>query len=184
MSSTRPDALSATVTPVYLAASDPRAATMIADLADVYGALYGPGAHDEMTRYPADLFDPPQGAFMLLMHDDVAVAGGAFMSHSAGTAEFKRIWTHADHRRQGLSRRVLAELESEAARRGYVRVFLTTGPRQPEAIALYRSTGYTPLFDVHADPERIGLHSFEKMIGSPPADQPLPPITPPVLRLD
>lgn len=103
------------------------------------------------------------------------------MPHSAGTTEFKRIWTHAAHRRQGLSRRVLAELEAEAARRGYVRVFLTTGPRQPEAIALYLGTGYTPLFDVDADPEQIGLHSFEKLIGSPPPDQPLLPITPPTL---
>ncbi|OMH34437.1 GNAT family N-acetyltransferase [Tersicoccus sp. Bi-70] len=177
--STDPDARSTGVTPVYLHATDPRAAGLIADLADVYGTLYGPGAHDEMTRYPVDLFDPPHGAFMVLMRDGTAVAGGAFMPHSAGTAEFKRIWTHADHRRQGLSRQVLAELEAEAVRRGYVRVFLTTGPRQPEAIALYRSSGYTALFDVDADPEQIGLHSFEKLIGTPSPDQPLLPITPP-----
>ncbi|MEH0108546.1 GNAT family N-acetyltransferase [Tersicoccus sp. MR15.9] len=181
MSTTEPDGRSAAVTPVYLRATDPQAAEMIADLADVYGVLYGPGAKDEMTRYPADLFDPPHGAFMLLMRDGVAVAGGAFMPHSAGTTEFKRIWTHADHRRQGLSRRVLAELETEAARRGYVRVFLTTGPRQPQAIALYLSSGYTPLFDIAADPEQIGLHSFEKLIGTPSPDQPLLPITPPTL---
>jgi GNAT superfamily N-acetyltransferase len=51
--------------------------------------------------------------------------------------ELKRIWTDSSLRRQGLARRVLVELEAEARRRGYTRVFLGTGPRQPEATALY-----------------------------------------------
>ena len=62
-----------------------------------------------------------------------------------GTAEFKRIWASRNHRRQGLARRVLAELEMQAVRLGYTRVFLSTGPRQPEAIALYKTSGYTLL---------------------------------------
>ncbi|CAL9662126.1 hypothetical protein SUDANB105_07060 [Streptomyces sp. enrichment culture] len=73
-----------------------------------------------------------------------------------------RIRTHSAHRRRGLARRVVAELEREALARGYRRVYLTTGPRQPEARGLYLATGYTPLFDTHADPETIGPLPFEK----------------------
>jgi predicted GNAT superfamily acetyltransferase len=57
------------------------------------------------------------------------------------------MWTAAAHRRRGLARRVLAELEDRAAARGYTRMYLTTGPRQPEAKALYLAAGWTPLFD-------------------------------------
>ncbi len=36
-------------------------------------------------------------------------------------------------------------LESDISARGYSRVYLTTGDRQPEAEALYLSMGYTRL---------------------------------------
>lgn len=131
---------------------DPLAAPLFAELAleydHRYGDLFG-GAAEELTRYPAELFVDPHGAFVLLLEDDVAVAGGAFMPHpDAGTVEVKRMWTAATHRRRGLARRVLHELETLAAARGHRRVFLTTGPRQPEARDLYLAAGYTPLFDV------------------------------------
>ncbi len=81
------------------------------------------------------------------------------------TAEFKRIWTLPGLRRQGIARRVLQELEDQAARQGYRRVFLTTGFRQPEAVGLYLSHGYTALFDLQADPETIAHLPFEKHLG-------------------
>jgi GNAT superfamily N-acetyltransferase len=80
------------------------------------------------------------------------------------TAERKRNWTHSAHRRRGLARQVLVELEDRAAQRGYVRIYLTTGPRQPEAAGLYLRAGYTPLFDVSRDPEEIGPLAFEKWL--------------------
>ncbi|MGW6003642.1 GNAT family N-acetyltransferase [Oerskovia enterophila] len=80
------------------------------------------------------------------------------------TAELKRIWTHSAHRRRGLARQVLVELEDRAAERGYARIYLTTGPRQPEAAGLYLSAGYTPLFDVSRDPEDVGPLAFEKWL--------------------
>jgi polar amino acid transport system permease protein len=85
------------------------------------------------------------------------------MRFDPDTAEFKRIWTHPDHRRKGLSRQVLTELEAEAARRGYTRVFLTTGPRQPEAQALYATSGYTVLDIVEVEPGFL-VHPFEKAL--------------------
>ena len=90
------------------------------------------------------------------------MADGAFRRHGPQTAEFKRIWTHSAHRRRGLARFVLAELEALAARRGYRKVYLTTGPRQPEAKHLYLNTGYEAQFDLSADPESIGPLAFTK----------------------
>ncbi len=130
---------------------DPRAQPLLADLLTEYDARYGDlfgSAAVELDRYPVAEFLPPAGAFLLLLADDVTVAGGAYRAHEQpGTAEIKRMWTHAAHRRRGLARRVLSELAGHAAAAGYTRAVLTTGPLQPEARALYLSAGWTPLFD-------------------------------------
>jgi GNAT superfamily N-acetyltransferase len=130
---------------------DPVAAPLFADLAVEYDTRYGDlfgGASEELTRYPVTEFLPPSGDFVLLLAEGVPVAGGAFRRHAdPGTAEVKRMWTATTHRRRGLARRVLAELERRAADRGYTRMYLTTGPRQPEARDLYLAVGWTPLFD-------------------------------------
>lgn len=110
-------------------------------------------AAQELARYPAELFAPPHGAFVVVVRDGETVGGGAFKRYDATTAELKRIWTRADQRRQGLARRVVEELEARALRQGYRRVYLTTGFRQPEAWGLYFDTGYAPLFDRSIAPE-------------------------------
>lgn len=153
---------------VRVSLDDPRAEPLIAGLTieytERYGDLFG-GTEEEMRRYPAAEFAAPTGSLLLLREGEATVAGGAFRRHSVDTAEFKRIWTHQDHRRRGLARAVLDALEREAAAFGYRRVYLTTGPRQPEAVRLYLSAGYTPLFDLEDDPEAIGHLAFTKDIG-------------------
>ena len=47
-------------------------------------------------------------------------------------------------RAKGYGRRLLDELVREARRRGYRRVVLETASSLKEAIALYRSAGFTP----------------------------------------
>lgn len=86
------------------------------------------------------------------------------MRYDETTAEFKRVWTDKDFRRQGLAKRVLVELEEQAIRQGYERVYLTTGFRQPEARGLYLTTGYSALFDLEANPEDIQILAFEKAL--------------------
>jgi GNAT superfamily N-acetyltransferase len=137
-----------------------------------YGDHFGAGgAAVEMNRYPPERFAAPDGAFILLLRDGRPIAGGAFMRYDATTAEFKRMWTDSDHRRQGLAQRVLTELENHAAALGYSRVYLTTGFRQPEAAALYLKSGYTALFDVTADPATIQTLPFEKALPPVRAEQ-------------
>ncbi|KAF1017418.1 MAG: hypothetical protein GAK31_00683 [Stenotrophomonas maltophilia] len=142
---------------VYTSVDDPRAQPLFDGLEQEYDSRYadvrrriGGSAREELQRYPAQAFAAPVGAFM--PHRD------------ADTAEFKRIWTLPGLRRQGIARRVLRELEAQAVRQGYRRVFLTTGFRQPEAVGLYLSHGYTALFDLQADPETAAHLPFEKQL--------------------
>lgn len=148
---------------------DPLVVPMLAELQWEYQTRYGDFYGDvsvEISRYPAEEFAPPHGALLVLVNSDHAVAGGAFRRYDEHTAELKRVWTHSQHRRSGLGRRVLAELEAEAVRRGYGRIYLTTGPRQPEAAGMYLATGYRPLFDVAAPPT-AGPLPFEKDLVPP-----------------
>ncbi|MFJ9696592.1 GNAT family N-acetyltransferase [Kitasatospora sp. NPDC101183] len=147
------------------AVEDPLVEPLLRELAEEYVSRYGPQGGEEMTRYPAELFTEAHGGvLLLLLEDGEPVAGGAYKRYDDRTAEVKRMWTHSAHRRRGLARRVLAELERTALAAGYDRIYLTTGPLQPEARGLYLATGYTPLFDVTADPLTIGPLPFEKQL--------------------
>ena len=157
----------AALTVLSLPMHDPRVRPLLDELAVEYDTRYGDlfgrsAAADELNRYPAEEFEEPHGALLVVQEDGESIAGGAFRRHDDTTAELKRIWTHSAHRRRGLGRLVLAELEALAAARGYTRLYLTTGPRQHEAKHLYLNTGYQAQFDVDADPETIGPLAFTK----------------------
>lgn len=179
------------MTDVFIQSShhDDAAAPLVQGLIAEYDGRYGAGsrpggARSELFRYPAEAFQPPLGDFVLLRRHGRTIAGGAFMSHDDETAEFKRIWTHDDFRRQGLAERVVAELEARAAALGYTRAYLTTGFRQPEATALYLKLGYRPLFDVSADPALYRSLPFEKWIGHTAGRTGLSPVKPPAASLE
>ncbi|GAA0592138.1 GNAT family N-acetyltransferase [Streptomyces crystallinus] len=158
---------SAEQTVVHATVGDPRVAPLLRELGDEYALRYGRNARAELARYPNEQFTAPYGGVLLLVLErGEPVAGGAFRRYDDTTAELKRIWTHSARRRRGLGRRVVAELEGEARARHYRRLFLTTGPRQPEARGLYLAMGYTPLFDTEADPETIGPLPFEKHLST------------------
>jgi len=169
---------------------DPLVSPLLSELAYEYATRYrdlldADELRAELEAYPAHELAAPDGDLVVLLDGGEPVAGGAFrrrtepelgdverlaerhVRHTDGTpavptAELKRIWTSSTRRRQGLARRVLVELEARAAAAGYARLYLTTGPRQPEAVGLYLSAGYTPLFDTEA--ERTGPLPFEKWL--------------------
>lgn len=162
----------------WVAQDHPLAAPLLAELAIEYSTRYerSPGQmHASLVEYPAERFAPPHGGLLVVTVDSEPVAGGAFQRYDRDTAELKRIWTAREHRRRGLGRHVLDELESEIARRGYRRIYLTTGPRQPEAVGLYLAAGYTALYDPDLPAEEIGPHPFEKPLPTAPEPRrPLP----------
>lgn len=147
------------------------AQALIEGLIGEYDGRYGVesrpgGARSELERYPVDLFAPPLGDFLLLQRNGETIAGGAFMSHDDERVEIKRVWSHPELRRQGLARRIMVALEESAEELGYISAYLTTGFRQPEAVGLYLSLGYRPLFDLDADPQLYRSLPFEKSIGA------------------
>jgi ribosomal protein S18 acetylase RimI-like enzyme len=133
---------------VAVGQDDPLAEPLLDALAVEYAQRYD-GLRDRihawLCNYPAAEFAAPRGALVMGLLDGTPVTGGAFRRFDDRTAELKRIWTDAHHRRRGLGRALVTHLESEIADRGYTRVYLTTGDRQPEAVALYASMGYTRL---------------------------------------
>jgi GNAT superfamily N-acetyltransferase len=116
--------------------------------AEEYVVRYG--GWDE-TPVTEGEFSPPDGVFMLARRDGVPVAIGGWRRHvppRSGpvpwrrAAEIKRMYVVPEARGLGLARRLLAELERLARAAGVQAIVLETGQAQPEAIALYRSTGY------------------------------------------
>jgi GNAT superfamily N-acetyltransferase len=133
---------------VAVTADDPRAQPLLDELAVEYAQRYEsttPTVMAWLKSVPPAEFAPPDGGFLIGDVDGVPVTGGAFQRFDTQTAELKRIWTDRAHRRRGHARTLLFELENVIAERGYRRVYLTTGNRQPEAEALYQATGYTRL---------------------------------------
>lgn len=158
-----------TVRVLRVSAGDPLLTALVADLKVEYGTRYGKQTpYTALEEVPDSDFQPSNGGgFAVLTIDGQPVAGGAIRRQDAETGEVKRVWTSNQHRRQGLARRVIAELEKLAGDLGYQRIQLTTGPRQPEARDLYLATGFNAQFDLAADPETIGVLTFVKELPGP-----------------
>ncbi len=156
----------------HIGQHDPMAAPLLAELAIEYSSRYGGSVgaiHADLVNHPAADFAAPHGDLLVVVEDGEPVAGGAFRRHDARTAELKRIWTAREHRRRGLATFVLDELETEIVRRGYRRIVAATGPRQPEAVALYLSAGYTAADSTFAHRGGPPAHSFERFPTRTPA---------------
>ncbi len=70
------------------------------------------------------------------------VAAGAFKKFSAQAVEIKRMFVMPAFRGRGIAFQILQQLENWAAKLGYSYCLLETGKKQPEAIALYKKSGY------------------------------------------
>ena len=114
-----------------------------------YALRYGDDG-DETYLTPQD-FLPPRGVYLIAYDEsDRPVATGGWRSqerndegYSDGDAELKRMYVIEEVRGRGLARRILTALEEDARAAGRLRMVLETGTKQPEAIALYTSSGYT-----------------------------------------
>jgi GNAT superfamily N-acetyltransferase len=115
-----------------------------------YHLRYGDGG--DATILSASDFTPPRGVYLIAYDDrDRPVATGGWRSQDTngegnedGDAELKRMFVIEEMRGRGLARRILAELEEDARAAGRLRMVLETGTEQPEAVALYTSSGYEP----------------------------------------
>ena len=133
--------------------------TVVAESVDTSGALaMVHAASDELQqRYGGegdnkhlmvDELRPPLGLFLVARHNRDLVGGVGLRSISdpdLHLAEIKRLWVRPDLRREGIGLALMHEIQIHAKELGYVRLFLETGPAQPEALALYRSHGWTEI---------------------------------------
>lgn len=103
--------------------------------------------HGDVDGTPVDSaqFAEPRGLFLVGHLDGAPVACGGWRARGDGVAELKRMYVAPAARGRGAARAILAELERTAREAGHHKIILETGLRQPEAIALYTSAGYTPV---------------------------------------
>ena len=83
----------------------------------------------------------------------VAVGCGGLRTLDDTHGEIKRMYVIPERRGTGVSTALLTALEGEARGRGWNRVVLETGDRQPDAMRLYEREGYVrvPNFGYYAD---------------------------------
>lgn len=128
-----------------VAVTHPDATALVAEVQREYVARYG--SPDE-TPVVAEHFVAPEGLFVVGYLDGDPVATGAWrrttvpLAGATRVAEVKRMYVAPRARRRGLARAVLVHLERTAADAGFDGLLLETGTKQPEAIALYASSGY------------------------------------------
>lgn len=115
---------------------------------------------------PAEVTEP-DGVMLLAHLHGRAVGCVSLKRHddeTGETGEIKRMWVDRAARGLGVGRRLLAEVEHQARRRGVTRVRLDTNRTLVEAIALYRSSGYEECEPFTAEP--YAHHWFEKHLGA------------------
>ncbi|GMA51250.1 N-acetyltransferase [Alicyclobacillus contaminans] len=90
---------------------------------------------------PEDV-EVPRSAFIVARIDGYPVGCGALRPLDETTVEVKRMYTRPAFRRKGVAKAILAEMDRLALAFRYTRIKLQTGPKQPEAAALYERVGY------------------------------------------
>jgi putative acetyltransferase len=110
-----------------------------------------------LSLYPAESYyalDPaslgaPEVRLVVARRDGTAVGIAALVLGAPGPggreAELKRMFVAPTARGAGIATSLLAELEAIAEAEDVTRLVLETGPKQPEAIALYEKHGYSAI---------------------------------------
>ncbi|MDQ1705397.1 MAG: hypothetical protein QOF18_1763 [Frankiaceae bacterium] len=117
----------------------PVAQQLIAAVQLEYVSRYG--GPDTSPVDPGE-FAAPRGRFLVGYLDVTPVVSGGLRLIDDATVEIKRMYVVPEARGRGWARLVLGRLEDIARSMGATRVLLETGLKQPEAIALYESSGY------------------------------------------
>ena len=103
------------------------------------------GGEGDGPHLRIDELSEPLGRFLVARVDD-DIAGGVGLrpigEPARRLAEIKRLWVRPDLRRGGIAVALMSEVEARARSLGYERLYLETGPKQPEAVALYGAIGW------------------------------------------
>jgi putative acetyltransferase len=110
---------------------------------------------EELDAYLTGLYPPesnhlldietlarPDIRFLVARLDGAAMGCVALRVDPEGWGEVKRLYVPPRARGLGLGRRLLADLEAQARRERLTLLRLETGTHQPEALGLFRATGF------------------------------------------
>jgi putative acetyltransferase len=135
------------------------------ELSDAYMATLYPAESNHMLDIAS--LKRPEVTFLVARVDGTACGCGAVVNSGEGWAEIKRMFVSPAARGQKLGRRLLETIETIAREGGATRLRLETGAKQPEALSLYHSAGFTevgPFGQYIADPFSVFM---EKPIARP-----------------
>ena len=138
-----------------------------ADIIELIAELdaYQDSLYPAESRYALDLASLKKSNVRFVVardQADRAVGCGAIVLYN-GFAELKRMYVRQHSRGKGVAQAILSSLEQAAADAGYTHFKLETGPAQPDALAFYAKSGYTPCAryaDYRDDPNSVYLHKL------------------------
>lgn len=138
---------------------DPRGVVLRATMDEEMDERYGSSHADEDPAITAErsrvlAVDPATIITSILALDEDGTPLGHIAVRRLGDeVELKRLIVLAAARGKGAATALLAEGERVAREQGASRVILQTGDKQPEAVALYRKTGWTqiPVYAPYAE---------------------------------
>jgi DNA-binding MarR family transcriptional regulator/GNAT superfamily N-acetyltransferase len=113
----------------------------------------------------SDELTEPAGLFLLARLHGEPIGCGALKLQGDVPFYIKRMWVAPEARGLGVGRRLLAELEDHARRRGAEVVYLETNKTLREAASLYRSAGYVEVDPFNDEP--YAHHWFQKRLHKP-----------------
>lgn len=110
---------------------------------DLYAAALYPAESNHMIDLTS--LERAGVSFFVARLGALAVGCCALVEAGDGTAEIKRLFVSEAARGRKAGRALLARIEARAAERGIGTIRLETGILQPEAIGLYRTSGYVEI---------------------------------------
>ncbi|MDQ0920280.1 GNAT family N-acetyltransferase [Paenibacillus sp. V4I5] len=139
---------------------------LIRELSTELGVIYDSDGSAGFN--PSDI-EVPRAAFVVARIEGHPVGCGALRPLDDTTVEVKRMYTRSDYRRKGVAQAILAEIDRLAIEFGYSNIKLQTGPKQPEAAALYERVGYhrIPIFSGNWDLVLAYLKDLTLVPGKP-----------------
>ena len=100
---------------------------------------------------PAPPMRAPHGVFLVARRGGEAIGCAGLRSHG-DWGEVKKLWVAPAARRLGFARRLMAAVEASAREMGLGVMRLDTNSALPEAIALYRRSGWVEIDRFNDDP--------------------------------
>lgn len=128
---------------------DPRSADSVAlynEMSAFIEATYPEDGENGITQTTTEEL-AAQGFLAIARVNGAPAGSGALMTHEPVDAmrvfEVKRMLVRPQFRGRGIAKNVLSKIESIARERGAKKLVLMCGPRQPEALRLYETCGYS-----------------------------------------